>query len=84
MTTALQALYRSDFGMVKENVASGIKLRGVDAGLLTGMGTQGGGVQGGVSLPTGYSLSGEVSLESADAQRIAGPQASVEDKDSTC
>ena len=49
MTTALQALYRSDFGLVKEGVASGIKLGGVDAGLLTGMGTQGGGVQGGVS-----------------------------------
>lgn len=46
MTTALQALYRSDFGVAKEDVASGIKRGGLGAGLLAGMGKQGGGVRG--------------------------------------
>lgn len=39
MTTALQALYWSDFEVVKEDTASEIKLEGLDPVLLTRMRT---------------------------------------------
>lgn len=64
MTAALQALYSSDFGVVKEDVASGIKLGGLNAGLSTGMGMQGGVFGVGWRCQQATLLSGEVSLES--------------------
>lgn len=51
MITALQALCRCNFGELREDAASGIKLEVSDAGLLTGKGVQGGGIwsQGGIA-----------------------------------
>lgn len=81
MITVLQAICRSDFGEMREDAASRIKLRGSDTRLLAEMGMQGSGVRGG-SGNTRRLYSGDVSLESMGrkgwrAQRIVGPQASV-------
>lgn len=71
--TVLQAICRSDFGEMREDVASRIKLRGSDTRLLAEMGIQGSGVRGGSGIARRL-YSGEVESGKHGRKRLEGTE----------